>query len=195
MDQYDAISKLPLGFQNFALSGKIPFVTVKRILAMAGEEEAPVTTNERAPELAVTDSTFLQITEQFPGVTVCKDHNGPALERLLGLALVRFCKVQSVPFRIPLCLFHSVTLEMTEKVPLRIPSIDPAERAILLWIWLMTLDSWSLGATEPASWLDDMVKVFPEIESWTVADFKTFGQRFLWTENLSQLLEENWVRK
>jgi hypothetical protein len=118
---------------------------------------------------------------------------GPSLEKLICLSLIRYCLNRVVYVRSQACIFHRLSLELFEKLPLTVTPLCPYERRALLWVHMMVIDSWAqwtLKISDEAAHLLYLVdQTFPETRSWTSTDFDGFGQEFLWTENISRILQ------
>ena len=184
---------MPLGFQDVALAGVLGEATVGLILKMVDEElkhNAYVGDVWSGP-YPVRDLTLTELTGMVPGLTAPNDESGPALERLLCLVLMWCRNGSRIPLRTPACMSHSIVLELVEKLPLRDRSAERAERECLLWISLMTLDSWPAGSYSSAEWLRKTVSMFPEIADWKLEDFERFGERFIWTPHLSNVVKRH----
>jgi hypothetical protein len=118
---------------------------------------------------------------------------GPALEKLICLALIRYCLNRVVYVRSQACIFHTLSLELFDKLPYTATPLCRYERRAFLWVYMMVIDSWAQWtlkiSDEAARLLYMMDQAFPETRSWSSADFDHFGQEFLWTENISCILQ------
>jgi len=67
------------------------------------------------------------------------------------------------------------------------------DRRALLWVYTMTIDSWAMWdevISDEANYLFLLMEqVFPETLSWVSTDFEYLGQQYLWTENISKILQ------
>ena len=188
----DAIKILPLGFQELAWQGRLscPMVLLianrvtKSVPCLASVWSIPSTNSETAS---------IGLTKTYPGLTAQDDTNGPALERLICLVLMRIQVGYAIvpAFRSPTCMSHSITLELTNIIPQRQISATNGEWECVLWIWLMTLDCWSADSPEAERWLRRLISRFPETSCWQLDDFEMLGERFMWTPHLSNVLRRN----
>jgi hypothetical protein len=74
----------------------------------------------------------------YTGLLSWDDSEGPALERLLALALIRV-REQSYCHILDYC-FDSVNLELIKSMPLRKVPENSTERQGLRWTWLTLVD-------------------------------------------------------
>jgi hypothetical protein len=194
-DTIQAVRELPPGLHDLALEGKIPEITIISILGeplLDARLLEPPTSSDGTPLSAIRDKTFTRIRAQYPGVSVSDDADGPALERLLALAFIRCCEIKRVSQRFLGCLFDSVNIELINKTPLRrIPS-KGAGRQGLLWVWLLVAELWEHDFHAQHVWIQKMNERFPEVWNWDVDDFRHFGYRFFWSENMTQQIQKHW---
>ena len=188
----DVIAKLPSGFQATARSGMLSNPILKLIVKMADKHDFYGGNVWSAPH-SIPEATLLDLAQTYPGLATPNDAKGPALEKLICLVLMRtrVDRVLVPALRTPSCMSHSITLELTEQIPLRVIPAQIDERECLLWIWLMTLECWPVESALAKGWLVKTVVRFPEIACWELQDFETFGNRFIWTEHLSHVLQRH----
>jgi hypothetical protein len=185
------VQRLPVGFQVLAVDGKLRSSTVDLILSIILEMDKGPPRNE--PWTGPTSiGTFPEFSETIPALRLPDDEQGPALERLMCLALARCRRDLRIGLRTPACLSHSITLDLASKVPLRTVPEDVAERECLLWVWLMLLDSRPITSPETGTWLRRMSRAFPEVSDWEVEDFEAFGESFIWTDYMSLAMRTWW---
>lgn len=184
------IAKLPLGFQDIARLSKLTTSMANLITRIVDSNDRYDGSVWRAPN-TITETSLMGLTQTYPGLATPNDANGPALERLICLVLMRMrVDLVIVPtFRSPTCMSHSITLELTENISHRKISAENGERECLLWIWLMTLECWSVESSSAERWLRKIVLRFPEVTYWHLEGFKRLGDRFLWTPHLSSVLK------
>jgi hypothetical protein len=102
-----------------------------------------------------------------------------------------------------ICPYEDLSLTLTTK--LRNNEIPPAtrtlERQTLLWIWLVTIDSWSVGmrpvmlASRGMDLLKMLPERFPEVNSWMPEDFENLGKKkYFWWDNAMTWLRPAWAR-
>jgi hypothetical protein len=148
-------------------------------------------TLEGASAIAVRDNILARLSFSYPGLRSPCDGDGPAFERLLALTLIRFREHSSCFFLEH--FFDSVNVELIQNTPLRsIPAENNSERQGLLWIWLTMVDLWKTDTAAQLEWLQKVIKIFPEVGSWMINDFKRFGNRFLWREELTDEISKHW---
>jgi hypothetical protein len=189
---WTALYALPTGLQDLALLGYLPKATIDVIVRPEPELDAERLVVDGMPLHTVRSMLFTQLQNEFPGLQMADDSEGPCLQRLLALALVKHCKAQCMSHRLLGPLFNGVNTELISNAPMRAVPNDPSRRRGLLWIWLTALAVWEPGAPGQRVWVEKMALKFPEIRAWSVQNFENLGQRFFWNATLTKQIALNW---
>lgn len=215
---YDFLSelKVPLGFRDLACTGILSIQTIQCIINIAGRSTFGPDTPRKQLEEHLS-SEFKDFREACPALTLPDDSDGqPPLEKLVFLALVRYC-LNSANTERPAsrCYTHNLALDLKQQlIPEHrhatiltdtmqqkqgIPSqtspnsLNQLEREAWKWIWLMAIDTWSLSDFELSNagkvLLVDLLNRFEEMRELTKSEVKELGTRWFWTSNVSGVLE------
>jgi hypothetical protein len=206
---------VPGGFHDLACTGILSIQTIQCIIRIAGRTSF----GADAPRKQIVDqfsTEFRDFREACPALTLPDDSDGqPQLEKLICLALVRYC-LNSANTERPAarCYAHNLALDLKQQlIPEHrhatiltdtmqqkhgIPSItSPSslhqlEREAWKWIWLMAIDTWCLPEFELSNagkvLLVDLLQRFEEVRSMTEEDVEALGARWFWTSNISGVL-------
>jgi hypothetical protein len=181
---------LPTGFQCLRLCHAISTPTLRIVERVV---------NKRAGQDTYISKQFLH--EQCPGLFTPDTPDGePALERVVCLALLRYCinsiKVNRACFKG--CQFSRFVFELAELLPLLNPDkfTTQCQKDCLLWVWLMAIDSYSADAyglfPEGVDLLVQMRDRYPQTVNWEYTDFAEVGRCFLWNENIEGIVRNYW---
>ena len=132
--------------------------------------------------------------------------NADPFESLLNVGLLRYCANRVGRRRDGLCRFGTIGPfgHIPSKTSHALPNIElrvaTAAREALLWYWITSIDSWSLGlpsgvlAARGMTLLSRLPEQFPETRTWRMADFEALGNRFFWRKEILAWLRPAWVR-
>jgi hypothetical protein len=197
--QLQTFRKLPVGFQDLALTGELTIETIDFILEIAYSKDRSKALDARLRTSFATSKAedrnepkHSLLCEACPGLTMADTAAGPALERMLCTALMRACIDESHRFKTPGSLFQSLTAKLQRLLPLAAVPADGPERSCLLWVWLSILDAWPGRFEAVVDWLHRVRRLFPEIKHWSVEDFEAFGRGYIWTPDLSRIFASHW---
>lgn len=194
-DHLSALDLLPSGFRDVAFTGTFSNQTISIIVRAAGNDAPSFLLNTEV----YPPSYFRDYPDACPALTIPDGPNGPSLEKLTCLALIRHCFNITFPERPRACLSHCLNIELLHKLPIVPVSTVAAQRECLLWVWLMSVDSWSYhGANlslEGANLLYQITEKFPETATWTPSDFDKLGTKFFWTRGISKVVRDYWAKK
>jgi hypothetical protein len=190
------LKRLPLGFQDLASDGLVSFETMRildRIVRMSDRAEHGNSTES----LPVDEVPFTNIRQACPALSIPDGPDGPRMERLLSLALIRYCVNYFSVDRLKMVAYHTVTIELVKGLAkIRLPGTGLL-REVFLWQTMTAVDSWSAGhgklAKEGGLLLDIVNNRFPETRKWDEDLWRHFQLRWgFWTENLNHVLGEYW---
>ena len=184
---------LPKGFQQLALSGLLSDATCTVVYRLWRQHlrnvSVPVFTAE-GPEF----SGFSHACPALLSKTVS------LLERLVALALLRHSANMVSRIRDAICPYEDLSLTLTTKLPgVGIP-LGELERETLLWVWLVAIDSWTIGtrpvmlASRGMDLLTMVLDKFPETRWWRPEDFERLGKRYLWRDMTYTWLRPAWQK-
>lgn len=192
-------SDLPPGFHGLATVKSISPDTIRLIQRIAARQNWSVWERSYSPGNTVAygdpwaDAIHNDYESACPALSLPDGPGGPPLEKLICLALIRYCLNKAVYERSRACIFHQLSIELFEKLPGTFPSSRMVDRRALLWVYTMTIDSWAMwdkAISDEATYLFLLMEqVFPETLSWISTDFEYLGQQYLWTENISKILQ------
>lgn len=198
------VGTLPTGLSRLARDGLLSYETINIIKRITSRRRWSIQASDYRPQdKAVYGDPFIQHEPYFkdfraacPALNLPDGPDGPPIEKLVCLALMRFSVNNSNRERPRACVYHCLSVTLTEQLPqIPVPSRS-VERRALLWVWMMTIDSWSVGdrqiASEGARLLRQLTDRFPETKLWCAEDFERLGRDFLWTSNVSMIVERNW---
>jgi hypothetical protein len=188
----DILEGLPDGFRTLARTGAISAKTCKAIIRMGLQLDDPSIV-ERASIDEEPVATWSQSWPDFSNKSVC------LLERLICLALVRYIANVSTRIRAGCCPYEDLALSLSNTIPSITVPEGRLERESLLWIWLVTVDSWSVGhqwrrrryvlQDRGMELFEQMLGRFPETENWAADDFELLGKRYFWRDGMRKWLE------
>ena len=159
-----------------------------------------------------SSSRFVDFRQACPALTLPDDaHGQPPLEKLICLALIRYClNLVNGERPVARCYAHNLTLELKQQLipghqhttiltaalqqrhkipPINDPNpVKRLEREAMLWMWLMAIDTWCLPKFELSNGgkllLVHALEVFGEMRDMTVRDFDELGRRWFWTDSI-----------
>lgn len=197
-------TNFPPGFRGLAAVNHLSLRTVQIIQRIIGRQTWGVwpSSYDSNDTLIYGDpwaeASYRDFREACPALNLPAGTDGPPLEKVVCLALIRYCLNRAVYDRPRACVYHTLSIELLETLPNMVPSSTSVERRALLWVYMMAIDCWAVSTeaiTQEASYLMHQMELkFPETLSWTAKDFDCLGQEFLWTENISNILRRNYVR-
>lgn len=186
MTMYDTLQALPLGFRRMATEGAMCDSTVNKIVKMSKSIHDESHESRRISEgSSVSDGVQPLFFPNSIGL----------LEKLLRLALLRHQVNSCTRIQHSICPHEDVALTLTRKLPEVVPPSGQAERNVLLCIWLVTIDAWSIGtklgrlAPRGMELLLQLPFKFPETARWNLTDFEAFGRQFFWRESARRWLQ------
>jgi hypothetical protein len=188
-----ALNLLPIGFQQLAQNGLISestYLIVYRIWRQqSGQPNRRCFSND-GPE-------FSGFSYACPGLV---SPDASFLEKLFCMALLRHNVNLVSRARQGVCPFEDLALSLTRKLPYIATPTRMLERETLLWIWLVAIDSWSVG-TRPIMLANQGMELllmlpdrFPETRCWKLCNFEVFGMKFFWRDTMSTWLGPAWER-
>lgn len=191
-EHLSTLALLPTGFRDLALAGLLSNQTIN-ILVRASQNEIPYSL--RNTELS-NQCDFWDYRNACPGLAIPDGPDGPSLERMACLGLIRYCFNITYPARDWECLPHCMNLHLFNRLPMVPVPVNLASRRCLLWVWLMGIDSWSDQdanlTLEGITLLHYISQKFPETTSWTAWDFDKLGADFFWTDGISKVMHQYW---
>jgi hypothetical protein len=192
-------SDFPAGFRSLATEGQLSPQTIQVICRIAGRRNWgvwPSSFNEHDVRLCGDpwmSPPHRDFREACPALNLANGPNGPPLEKLICLAMIRYCLNRAVYDRPRACIYHTLSIDLLQVLPNVIPSIGQAEREAMLWVFLIGVDCWAVASerlTDEAAFLLRQIELkFPETLGWTGQDFDGFGTKFLWTTNISRIMD------
>lgn len=190
-------SAFPQGFRSLVHANRLSPKTVQvieRIVTRQNWSASDLYSNSNPWE----DACYRDFREACPALNIPSGPNGPALEKLICLALIRYCLNRVILDRPRACVYHTLSIELLDTLPQAVPSSDAMEREALLWVYNMAIDCWAVSyqaITPEATFLmQEMAVKFPDTLDWNIDDFNAFGRRYLWTENISGILRQYYVK-
>ncbi|OQV05247.1 hypothetical protein CLAIMM_10019 [Cladophialophora immunda] len=205
-DDVKITEKLPCGFRNLARAGALSSETLQIINRISikrdwgpqdpaykekqGEEKSKVYRPVAGQAWNFWDACTAFRTPEGPG--------GPSLEKMICLALFRYCANRANRLRPKACIYHSATTQLTARLPKFRVSNSRTERDCLIWIWLVAIDSWAMAQNSPelspegSRLLSEMRKALPELRDWEWWDLESLGQKFFWRDDIRVLLKATW---
>lgn len=197
-------SNFPSGFRDLAVAEQLSARTIQiiqRIVARQSWGVWPASYDEndtRALGDPWCSTSYRDFREACPALNLPAGPAGPPLEKLICLALIRYCLNRAVYDRPRACVYHTLSIELLDSLPATRPSRSRAERQALLWVYTLAIDCWAVATRaitdEATSLMHQMSEKFPETLSWTMADFDSLGNQFLWTENIASILQQHYVK-
>ena len=198
--------ELPSGFQDLERAGKLSLATLqmirrfntKRDWDLRGSKVTKENAGDKARHELLAQSQgqhFWNVCNAFRPSDV--PHRA-TLERLICMALLRYCFNSIMPPRPRACICHTATEQLTALLPtFKVPA-SQMERDCLIWVWLMTIDSWSVsnnrGELEPTGMqlMSQLRANLPELADWGWRDLEATGHKFFWRDDIGILLEAYW---
>ena len=139
------------------------------------------------------------------GPFVCSGHHCHPLDhgnrglmcRLVSLAIMRHIVNSVSRLRGAVCDLSQAVVTLMQVLPrIQPPPQKTFGRSIIMWIWLVTVDCWSVSKTQQVSLrlpgrklLVQMFEIFPEIAAWEAESFVRLGQEFFWYQDAPRWLE------
>jgi hypothetical protein len=193
----------PSGFRELAIARQLSPRTIQVIQRIMGRQSWgvwPASYDEidaRTLGDPWDNTSYRDFREACPALNLPTGEDGPPLEKLVCLALIRYCLNRAVYDRPRACVYHTLSIELLESLPKTRPSANTIERRTLLWVFTIAIDCWAVATqsiTDEAQRLMQQMRLkFPETLSWTMADFESLGRDFLWTDNISGILQQHYI--
>ncbi|KIW75478.1 hypothetical protein Z517_10219 [Fonsecaea pedrosoi CBS 271.37] len=205
-DDVKIIDKLPCGFRNLARAGVLSSETLQIIHRISVKQDwSPQDATYREKQGKERTKVYRPVAGQawnfWDACTAFRTPDGPggpSLEKMICLALFRYCANRANRLRPKACIYHSATTQLTARLPAFRVSSARTERDCLIWIWLVAIDSWAMAQNSPelsadgARLLAKMRDALPELRDWAWWDLECLGQKFFWRDDLRVLLRANW---
>jgi hypothetical protein len=195
-------SHFPSGFRDLAREGYLSDQTMRVIQRVAAQQNFGVWPSSYDAKDSLTygdpwtEPVYSDFREACPALNLPDGPNGPPLEKLVCFALIRYCLNRAVYERPRACIYHTLSIELLRVLPGVKPATDNAvERQALIWIHTMAIDCWTVSTREMTAEASSLIQLmetkFPETKTWTAKKFDAFGQRFLWTRNISSIMAQH----
>ena len=209
---------IPAGFHPLIVArpALLSLSTTRCIMRIAATQSSSL----QIPTGTSTNSTLVLAASQIPTNDrdphapsayesyndACPALNSPTaslFEKLLCFALVR-CVVNRVSlYRTWMCPYEEIALILTNKLPrTSLPALDTpsgaAQREALLWIWLTTIDAWSIGLPSACmrpqgrELLKHLYERFTETHGWSVSDWHLWSKRWFVRREVWAWFENEW---
>lgn len=219
----DIMALIPTGFHPLIVvqPALLSLDTTRCVMRIAATQSCSL----QVPNGTYTNSTLLRAASQIPAddaeqsgpsafesySDACPALNSPTaslFEKLLCFALVR-CVVNRVSlYRTWMCPYEEIALTLTNKLPRTpVPALDTAttkpsssaaQREALLWIWLTTIDAWSIGLPgarmrpQGRDLLKQLYERFTETHSWSGSDWQLWSKRWFVRREVWAWFEHEW---
>jgi hypothetical protein len=195
------ISQFPIGFRDLANQGRLSSQTVRVIQRVAGQQNFGVWPSSFDAKDSLihgdpwTEPAYNDFREALPALNIADGPGGPPLEKLISLALIRYCLNRAVYERPRACIYHMLSIELLDVLARLSPTSDiSSERQALIWVYAMAIDCWTVASREISAEATHLIELmetkFPETRDWSGKKFDAFGQRFLWTKNISSVMAQ-----
>ncbi|RMZ89166.1 hypothetical protein DV736_g3609, partial [Chaetothyriales sp. CBS 134916] len=197
-----SVGVLPPGFQALAHTGFLSLCLSRFIIRIAttAASSRPAaycpSDDERADNDMTAEHFHSFLASDLP-LGEPDSPDGPSLEKAICLGLIRYVHLSAVGRGHKVCLYYSFGLMLTHAVrAMKIPTRSEV-RQCFIWIWLIAVSSWSVGAghlsAEGAALLQELPEVCPELSSFSVKQVKEVGMQYLWNGHLDRIVETNWT--
>ncbi|KIX94218.1 uncharacterized protein Z520_09928 [Fonsecaea multimorphosa CBS 102226] len=205
-DDLETIERLPCGFRNLARAGALSSETLQIIHRISVKRDwSPQDHEYRERQGEEKTKVYGPVAGQawnfWDACTAFRNPEGPegpSLEKMIWLALFRYCANRANRLRPKACIYHSATMQLTARLPTFRVSNSRTERDCLIWIWLVAIDSWAMAQDstemypEGLQLVSQMHKAMPELGDWEWWDLESLGQKFFWREDIRTVLRANW---
>ena len=188
----DSLVGLPPGFRLLAEKGAISIKTCNAVIRMSHQLDNP----SIAQRASTDEHQVVTWSHSWPDFS---DESIRLLERVLCLTLVRYIVNVSSRIRGACCPYEDLALALGQMVPKIAVPEGRLERESLLWIWLVTVDVWSVGQewgrpryvlqVQGLELFEQMLDRFPETRRWFIRDFESLGSKYFWRKGMGQWLE------
>ena len=190
------VNTLPPGFEELANTGNLS-LRLSRLISRI-EATTFFRTNDPSPDTVFRDHNFHSFLSSDLPLNTPDSLDGPSLEKVICLALLRYCHLTAVGRGHKLCLFHAFAMMLQRALQTVKPPREGVQRNCLIWCWLIAAASLSVGEGELCLdgiiLLGELKSAFPELRYYDAGDVEEVERRFLWNQVLSRMLERNWER-
>ncbi|OAP56700.1 hypothetical protein AYL99_08812 [Fonsecaea erecta] len=205
-DDTKTMEQLPCGFRNLARAGALSLETLQIIHRISVKQDwspqDPTYKGKYGEEMSKVYGPVAGQAWNFWDACAAfrapEGPRGPSLEKMICLALFRYCANRANHLRPKACIYHSATTQLTARLPEFRVSSSRTERDCLIWIWLVAIDSWAMAQNsaelshEGRQLLLKMRKAMPELQDWEWWDLESLGQKFFWRDDIRILLKAIW---
>ncbi|KIW38266.1 uncharacterized protein PV06_09247 [Exophiala oligosperma] len=194
-DMLELIGTLPDGFKSLAYQGTLG-VDVVEILSRVNRFALAKENNLHLPLIndPIPDGQDYQDIFDTCSCLHASASTVHSLEKNICLAIILFCFDIHSPAGISAKItpYRGARQELTRSLRFT-PCRNAAERACLIWIWMIVIASWKLDhdLSHESLWLcQTFFEKFPEARSWSAISHAM--QQFLWYEPLKQAWRTSW---
>ncbi|KAL6243300.1 hypothetical protein RBB50_009852 [Rhinocladiella similis] len=194
-DMLALIGTLPDGFRALAYQGTLG-VDVVGILSRVNRFARAKANNLHLPLIndPIPDGQDYQDIFDTCSCLHASASTEHSLEKNICLAIILFCFDIHSPAGISAKItpYRGARQELTRSLQFT-PYNNTAEKACLVWIWMIVIASWKLDhdLSHESLWLcQTFFEKFPEAKSWTTMSHAM--QQFLWYEPLKQAWRTSW---
>jgi hypothetical protein len=180
------LQKLPAGFRGLAITGALADTTVALLGRFSTTKEPRYIHFSPAACLAWSYPMFYNVAASH-------------VDGLVNLALLRFRLLRAAKIRHDTCPCIEIAMNLTKRLHAIALPYDTAERRAYLWIWLVTIDFWSIMPPWKPQLLAcgghllcKLPNLFPEIVQWCALDMYDFAKDFVWHERQPRWAEQYW---